>query len=131
MPNVIHHAQRPHQVHHSASWYLLVGMAVLMTLVLILSLLPVIVAPRTAFNPVAYRESVYLDYLQGEKIAFANPLALSNAFIAYHAGEKAIYDVQVMMQVHNFGEKTASLDIAALNLNDALYKYRMSEKDIQ
>lgn len=89
------------------------------------------IAPQTSFNPAVYRENVYLEYLQGEKITFANPIALNNAFIAYHSGEKVIYDTQVMMQVHNLGEKSAGIDIAALNLNDALYQYRMGEKAIR
>lgn len=131
MPNVIQHAQRPHQVHHDVSWYLLVGLAVMLAIILILSMLPVISFPRTAVSPVALREIAYREYLQGEKAVIANPVAMNNAITAYHAGERVIYDTRLAVQIHNIGEKTATLDLNALNMEDALLLYRMGEKGLR
>ena len=131
MPNVIHHAHRPPHVHHGLLWYMLIGLAVMFSLILILSLLPTILAPGTTFSPAAYRETVYIKYLQGEKVAYSNPVALSNAINFYRIGEKVIFNTQIAMQTHNYGEKTATLNIDALNVQDALCQYRMGEKFIQ
>ena len=131
MPNVIQHTHRPHQVHHDVSWYLLIGLAVMLAVVLIFSMLPVISIPRPAVSPAILREVAYHEYLQGEKTLYANPVALNNAIIAYRTGEKVIYDAQRALQIHNLGEKTATLDISALNIEDAMFLYRIGEKGLR
>lgn len=131
MPNVIHHAHRPPQVHHGVSWYLLIVLGVMLILSLVLTMLPIITSPGTTFNPVLYRESVYREYLRGEKVMYTNPAVLNNALVAYHAGEKIIYDVNSVTWAYHFGEKSAVLDLKALNAEDALFLQRMGEKVIK
>lgn len=131
MPNVIHHAHRPHHVHHGASWYLLIGLGIVFIMSLILALLPVIASPSSTFNPALYQENVYSEYLQGEKIIYTNLAVLNNALVAYHAGEKILNDVNSATWSYHFGEKSAVLDLEALNAGDALFLQRIGEKVIR
>lgn len=130
MPNVMHHAHRPPHVHHNASWYIFVALTALLGVILILSLMPTITIPSiTPINMAAVRESAYHDYLRGEKVMYTNPIELNNALVAYHAGEKILYDINNATLAYRLGEKSAVLDLKALNAEDALYIQRMGEKD--
>ncbi|GAB4398836.1 MAG: hypothetical protein OHK003_21930 [Anaerolineales bacterium] len=132
MPNVMHHVHRPPHVHHNASWYILVALTALLGVILILSLIPTITIPSiTPINMAAVREGAYLDYLRGEKIMYTNPIELNNALVAYRAGEKILYDIHNATLAYHLGEKSATLDLKALNAEDALYIQRMGEKDYQ
>lgn len=128
MPNVMHHAHHPHHVNHHLSWYILIAMAVMFVLILVLSLVPTITIPAPAVNMATVRESAYLDYLQGEKIVYTNPIELNNALTAYHVGEKTLYDINSATLAYHLGEKNAMLDLKALNAEDALFAQRMGEK---
>jgi len=126
----MHHAHRPHHVHHNASWYIFVALTALLGVILILSLMPAITIPSvTPINMAAVREGAYLDYLRGEKVTYTNPIELNDALVAYHAGEKILYDINNATLAYRLGEKSAALDLKALNAVDALYVQRMGEKD--
>jgi hypothetical protein len=103
----------------------------MLILSLVLTMLPVITSPSTTFNPALYRENVYHEYLRGEKVMYTNPAVLNNALVAYHAGEKILYDVNSATWAYHFGEKSAVLDLKALNAEDALFLQRMGEKFIK
>lgn len=128
MPNVMRH---PHQVHHHFSWYLLFAVMILFALILTLSVIPTITLPGTTIHPAYFKETAYFQYLLGEKVMYTNPIELNNAMVAYHAGEKIIYDVNNATWSYRLGEKSATLDLRALNAEDALYLQRMGEKSIQ
>jgi|APDOM4702015023_1054809.scaffolds.fasta_scaffold124994_1 hypothetical protein len=131
MPNVKHHAHRPHQVHPHTNWYILFAVALAFVLILTLSIVPGITIPGTVISPEHFREAAYLQYLRGEKVMYTNPIELNNAFVAYHAGEKILYDINNATMAYHLGEKSAALDLQALNAEDALFLQRMGEKDIK
>lgn len=127
MPTVMRHPQ--HQVHHHLSWYVLLALAITFVLILSLSVLPTITVTRPVVNVVTNPEVAYMEYLRGEKVMYTNPVALNNALVAYHAGEKFIYDArQAATVAYRLGEKSAVVDIKALNAEDALFVQRMGEK---
>ncbi len=128
MPNVIHHAHRPPHVQHGMLWYFFWGMTIAFIMVLVLSLLPTITFPGTIIEESYYRDVAKQAYLQGEKVLYTNPVELNNALAAYHAGEKTVYTISNAIWSYRIGEKSAVLDIRALNAEDVLYEYRMGEK---
>jgi hypothetical protein len=128
MPNVIHHPHQPHQVHHNASWYLLIVLTTFIVMILVFSVVPTITFPGTTISRGTYRESAYLEYLRGEKVMYTNPIELNNALVAYHAGEKVLYDRSAALWTYHLGEKGAVLNLQALNAEDALYLQHMGEK---
>ncbi|MEY2817248.1 MAG: hypothetical protein RL275_711 [Chloroflexota bacterium] len=131
MPNVMRHPHQHHHVHRNLSWYVLLVLGITFALILTLSIVPTITIPGTVISPAVFRESVYHEYLRGEKVMYTNPIELNNAFVAYHAGEKILYDVNTATWAYHLGEKSATLNLAALNPEDALYLQRMGEKDIK
>ena len=131
MPNVMRHPHQHRHVHHNLSWYVLIVLMISFALILTLSLVPTITFPGTPINPAVFRENAYHEYLRGEKVMYTNPIELNNALVAYHAGEKILYDITTATWSYHLGEKSATLDLKALNAEDALYLQRMGEKNIQ
>lgn len=131
MPNVMRHPHQPHQVHHHFSWYLLFAVMILFALILTLSVIPTITLPGTTIHPAYFKETAYFQHILGEKVMYTNPIELNNAMVAYHAGEKILYDINNATWSYHLGEKSATLDLRALNAEDALYLQRMGEKSVQ
>lgn len=131
MPNVMRHPHQPHHVHHHTSWYYLLAIAFAFVLILTLSIVPTINFPGATISPAVFRENAYLTYLRGEKVMYTNPIELNNALVAYHAGEKILYDINNATMAYHLGEKSATLDLQALNAEDALYVQHMGEKNIR
>jgi hypothetical protein len=111
------------------SFYVLLALAVTFVLILSLSVVPTINIPGPVVRVDTNREVAYTEYLRGEKVMYTNPIALNNALVAYHTGEKFIYDGrQAATWSYLVGEKSAVLSLEALNAADALYVQRMGEK---
>lgn len=129
MPTVLRHPHPQHHVHHNMTWYFLLALGVMFVLILSLSIVPTISIPGPAINVETSHEAAYLEYLRGEKVMYTNPIELNSALVAYHAGEKFVYDArQGATWAYRLGEKSAVMDIKALNAEDALFLQRMGEK---
>lgn len=145
MTNALHH---PHQVHHHVPWSVIAVLVVMFIMILGLFLAPSITIPSPISAPSIDRQSVYVEYLRGEKIMYTNPLELNNALTAYHFGEKPIYanpaDRNTATWAYHLGEMNAALSFedalwryrlgewsAALSLEDAMWEYRMGEKGLR
>jgi len=115
---------------HTNNLFIVAGFAITVIALVILAVAPSIVTPIPALIPVTADEEAHVEYLRGEKVLYANPVARSEALSAYHLGEKTPFETALDMDsaLSQFlaGEKV--LFENPMDLNAAVTAYHLGEK---
>lgn len=111
----------------SASMFSTIALAVALIAVFVFVVTQSVAAPKAAVIPVTGSQNAYVEFLQGEKIMYANPNALGEALSAYRLGEKPLVDVSDALSVYRIGEKAW---YTVSEAGAALSAYHLGEKMI-
>jgi hypothetical protein len=115
--------------HRTASMNLFIALAIVVVAALAFAVVPSIALPGSAVIPVTGSQNAYVDFLQGEKVMYAESVRLSEILPAYRLGEQAIYagtvDSGYALTTWHLGEKAVvKLDA----LDSALLIWMQGEK---
>jgi len=113
-----------------ANQKLFIALAFLLVAVLTFAVAPVITSTKSAIIPLAGNQNVYVDFLRGEKVIYANPTGVNTALADYRVGEQTLYTYAVnsngALEAYRAGEKAV-----VPNAESTLVEYRQGEKNIK